>query len=127
MADDVPRRARVLVIDDEPAILRAMLRVLHDHEVVCVGRAEAALAEIASGAQFDVILTDVMMPGMTGVDLFDTLRTSHAALAARVIFMTGGVPDPAIAHALDAIPNPKLSKPTPPAQLRDAIQLMFLA
>ena len=68
------RRGRILVIDDEPTILRAVQRTLAPvHEVVVIGSAEDALRRIGAGEEFDVILCDLMMPQMTGMELFTEL------------------------------------------------------
>jgi signal transduction histidine kinase len=68
------RRGRILVVDDEPAIAKAVQRTLsREHEVVVLESAVTALERIRAGERFDVILCDLMMPQMTGMDL-------HAAL-----------------------------------------------
>jgi CheY-like chemotaxis protein len=66
--------ARVLVVDDEPAIGRALARLLERdlHHVVVVGRGEDALHLLLS-ERFDVILCDVTMPEMTGIELYERL------------------------------------------------------
>ncbi len=85
------RRGRVLCIDDEQAVLRTVSRVLgNHHDVVIETRAHQALSRIAHGEHFDIIFCDLMMPEMTGVDFFHTLRTANSALAERIVFLTGG-------------------------------------
>jgi CheY-like chemotaxis protein len=57
-------RARILLIDDEQVILRALSRQLSDrHDVVCMLDAGMALAALANGESFDLILCDMQMPG----------------------------------------------------------------
>lgn len=83
-------RAKILVIDDEPYILRAVERTLRkSHDVVCVDSGEAALGQLAH-ASFDVILCDLNMPGMSGADLFEVVEARYPTQAARFVAMTGG-------------------------------------
>ena len=85
------RQCRVLVIDDEPAILRALRRVLTGfHEVVTCERAREALLLFEAGEAFDVIICDVMMPDMTGVEFYERICASFPELSERLVFMTGG-------------------------------------
>ena len=83
------RRARILLIDDEPAITRVLRRLLRAHEVDAVTSAAEGLARIEADAP-DVVICDLMMPDMTGVALFEALRARRPELADRVVFMTGG-------------------------------------
>jgi PAS domain S-box-containing protein len=104
-------RARVLVIDDEPVIgntLRELLAPLH--EVVAVTSAREALDTLATDA-FDVIFCDLMMPGMSGIDLFERLRAERRAMAERIVFMTGGAFTPRAAEFLASVPNRRMEKP----------------
>src|SRR6185295_1309014 len=65
----IDRRAQILVVDDEPMISSAVRRILgREHDVVATD-AMGALKAIEGGRRFDVILCDVMMPDMSGVDL----------------------------------------------------------
>jgi signal transduction histidine kinase/ActR/RegA family two-component response regulator len=92
-ASEVPaaRRARVLVVDDEPMVGVALKRNLgRDHEVLLATSGAQALEHIAGGEPFDLILCDLMMPGMTGMELSDTLDQRHPAAARALMFMTGG-------------------------------------
>ncbi len=113
------RRGRVLVVDDEPTLGRVISRVLsREHEVTVVTRALAALEMIAQGRDFDVILCDLMMPEVTGMDFHRRLQEQHSPLADRFIFMTGGAFTPAAREFLDRVPNLRIEKPFDPQQLR---------
>ena len=83
--------ATVLVIDDEPAIGRVIGRLLsRTHQVTVMTSARTALEQIQKGARFDVILCDLMMPDLSGMDLHPELAKFAPEQAARMIFMTGG-------------------------------------
>lgn len=87
----LPNSARVLVIDDEERIALSIRRLLADRCVVeyetCAAR---AMERLLAGQDFDVILCDLQMPGMTGMDFFEDLRRSAPDLADKVAFLTGG-------------------------------------
>jgi signal transduction histidine kinase len=83
--------ARVLVVDDEPFVLRSLEDMLGEqHEVVSCSSGEGAKALLSKDPRFDVILCDVMMQNGTGPELLVWLRVEHPELAQRVVFMTGG-------------------------------------
>ena len=106
------RRGSVLVIDDEPAIGRVVSRVLRsDHDVVVLTDAQEGLTRIAAGEHFDVVFCDLMMPGMTGMEFFDSLRTSNPELSRRVVFVTGGAFTERTKEFLEQTSNATLSKP----------------
>jgi CheY-like chemotaxis protein len=104
-------RLRVLVIDDEPQLCRALsdLLVSH-HDVDSADTGEAALGMIAD-VDYDVILCDLMMPRMNGRDVYEHLRTKHPGHERRVVFITGGAFVPALASFLESVDNLKLGKP----------------
>jgi CheY-like chemotaxis protein len=106
------RRARLLVVDDEPQIGRT-LRLLLDpeHDVIAVTSAREALDRVSRGESFDIILCDLMMPEMTGSDLHDALTRLGDDMAARLVFMTGGVFNQRTQEFLDRIPNERIDKP----------------
>jgi two-component system NtrC family sensor kinase len=113
-------RGRVLVIDDEPLILRMMMHALRDHDVVGVTNAADALEQCVTRS-FDVVLCDLMMPGMTGMQFYERLRGTHAGMEARVVFMTGGTLLPDVQRFLSDTPNPCLEKPIPIKRLRTCV------
>ena len=105
-------RPRVLVVDDEAAMGSALKRALHEHlEVVALTSAKQALELISDGEQFEVILSDVMMPEMSGMELHDSLARIAPEQARRMIFVTGGAFTVAAREFLDRVPNPRIEKP----------------
>ncbi len=112
IASSAARRGRILVIDDEPAIATAIRRMLaRDHEVITVNRARQALDAIVAGEQFDVILCDLMMPEMTGMDLYERLHEVAPDQAEKIVFSTGGAFTARGREFLDQVTNPRLEKP----------------
>jgi signal transduction histidine kinase len=116
-----PRGKAVLVVEDEPALCRVLERFLSAHQVTSVMRARQALERIRQGDEFDVIVCDVMMPEMTGIEFYDELRKSHGGLATRVVFMSGGGLTPHTRAFLDRVPNLLLDKPIDAARLNRCV------
>jgi signal transduction histidine kinase/BarA-like signal transduction histidine kinase len=116
-----PRRS-VLVIDDDPLVARALARALSEgNEVEVVADAEHALARLARGELYDVVLCDLMMPGMTGMDLYAEILRRAPKLAARFVFMTGGAFTPRARAFVETVVNPCLQKPIDMRRLRSII------
>lgn len=106
------RRARILVVDDEPLIGATISRALaQEHDVVSITSAREALARLLAGDAFDLIFCDLMMPVMTGMDFFAQLSAARQDLAARVVFLTGGAFGPRAQAFLEQTPNARLEKP----------------
>ena len=118
----VPRRAAVLVVDDEPAIGLALRRVLRDHDVTVVTTGRAAIELLASGRDFDVIFSDLMMPQMTGQELHDEILRRWPEHAARVVFITGGAFTNAAKEFLERVENHRINKPFTPESVRAAVR-----
>lgn len=118
-----PLRARILVIDDDEAICRSIKRMLgREHDVVALTLADKALDEIRAGARFDLILCDLMMPVMTGIDLFNELGQVAPEQAARMVFVTGGAFTAKARAFLDQVPNQRIEKPFDMRRLADVIR-----
>lgn len=119
----VARRARVLVVDDERLVGESLRRVLADEfAVTATTDPEAALAAIATGESFDVILCDVMMPVMNGVELRDRIHEISQDQAARIVFVTGGIVIAEVRGLLERVPNAWLEKPIDVEGLRELIR-----
>jgi PAS domain S-box-containing protein len=112
------RPARVLVVDDEEAIGAALRRQLFAHHVVTETLAVSALARLRAGERFDLLLCDVMMPQMTGIQLHAVLARELPELAGQLVFMTGGAFTPGARDFLDRVPNVRLEKPIDIDKLR---------
>ena len=114
--------ARILAIDDEPIVGTALRRVLgKDNEVVTETSARKALERIRAGEHFDLILCDLMMPDMTGVDFYEELRTFAPERASEIVFMTGGAFTPKARAFLDSVTNERLEKPFDMATLKTLV------
>jgi PAS domain S-box-containing protein len=119
-----PLVARVLVVDDEPAVGVMLGRVLGGHRVTAVTRARDALQLLDSGKLFDVIISDVMMPEMSGVDLYRELCRRFPAYKERFVFLSGGAFSPVIKAFLQSIEAPRIEKPFEPRRIREIVQLV---
>lgn len=115
------RRGRVLVIDDEPLVGRSLKRHLAPrYDVEAVTRGREAI-ERAIDERYDVILCDLMMPGMTGMELHALLLQRDPVAAARMVFVTGGALHEASRAFIDGVGNPVLEKPFPTELLRGVV------
>jgi PAS domain S-box-containing protein len=84
------RRPRVLVVDDEPMVVKSLQRVLEEeYEVTACTSACVALDLLRAGARFDLIVSDLIMPHIGGQQLHEELRQFAAEQAAKMIFLTG--------------------------------------
>jgi CheY-like chemotaxis protein len=114
---------RVLIIEDEMMVRRTIQRSLgKDHQVSVVDGAPEALALLESGQRFDVILCDLMMPRVTGMELHEVLVERYPEQARRMIFVSGGAFVPEAASFLRVMEQRHLEKPFSPQLLRDIIQ-----
>ena len=101
---------------------RALKRILGaSHEVIAASTGKEALALIGSGKHFDVLLCDLMMPEMTGMDLYRVLLDQRPDDAQRMVFLSGGAFTEDARIFLDEVSNVRLEKPFDPQTLRDLI------
>ncbi len=120
-AADPAGPARVLLIDDEPLVLRAVERTLSPpHQVTTVADAAEGL-RLAEAGGWDAILCDLMMPGLSGMELHARLQASRPGDAARVIFLSGDTFSDGAREFLERVPNARVDKPYEPATLRAAV------
>ena len=106
-----PGRARVLVIDDDAAVGSAIRRSLGQFQVTYAQSTSGALARVAAGADFQAIVCDLHMPGMSGMQFQEELRTIAPGLADRIVFVTGGAHTAEAAAFLERTTNRYLEKP----------------
>ncbi|MDF1565894.1 MAG: ATP-binding protein [Deltaproteobacteria bacterium] len=107
------RKARVLIIDDDVDFARAMTRLLAEScEVsVAVNGVEGLERLLAPEAHYDVVLCDLMMPVMNGMQMYRRLNEVAPDLAAKLVFVTGGATTEESGDFMASIPNVQLQKP----------------
>jgi signal transduction histidine kinase/CheY-like chemotaxis protein len=116
-------RQPVLVVDDEPLVARSIARALQpEHAVVLSTSAEEARGRIEGGARFAAVVCDLMMPGMTGMDLYDWVTVRDPELAGRFVFVTGGAFTQRARTFLERTPVACVDKPFEPERLREAVR-----
>ena len=118
-----PSAGTILVIDDEPSIVRGLAQLLRrdGHRVETAANGQRALA-LLHERRYDVIVCDLHMPDVDGPAFYATLRRQAPALCQRVIFLTGDAGDEATRTFLRQCGRPWLRKPSPIAVIRRAIQ-----
>jgi signal transduction histidine kinase len=112
------RRGRVLVVDDEAPIGALVQRILHEHDVTTMTHAPEALHTLRLGQRFDVILCDLMMPEMTGMDFYEAVVSLVPEQAEHIVFLTGGTFTHRAQVFLDSVNKQRLDKPFKPKALQ---------
>ncbi len=120
-AEVASRSHRVLVVDDERPLRTAVRRILTGCQVVEASSGLEARDILSTDRQFDVILCDMMMPGLSGMGLYGWLAGVDDAAASRVVFVTGGALNADVEGFLARSRNPRLSKPFGVTELRRVV------
>lgn len=111
-------RKLVLLIDDEAFLLKILARFIgRQHRVTTASSADDALRLVRDGANPDLVLCDLVMPGKSGADFYLTLQRERPDLAERVTFMSGGGTDAKLHDFASAVGRPRLQKPLEPDAL----------
>jgi two-component system NtrC family sensor kinase len=114
---------RVLVVDDEISIRQLLSEILIlDHHSVAIASSGVEATDLAERESFDVIITDMKMPGMDGAEFYRRVRQRDPQQARRIIFITGDTVSPDTRAFLQRVSNPVLAKPFKIGPLRDAIE-----
>ncbi len=115
---------RVLVVDDEELVLRALSRALEGHEVVCARSGREAIQILEAEQAFDLVLCDVMMPDMNGEDVFRAACRVNPGTEQRIVFVTGGAFTSTASAFLESVPNRRIQKPFSKASIRQLLAEM---
>jgi CheY-like chemotaxis protein len=114
-------RPRVLVIDDNEVLARSFARMLHRYETLVENDPHVAVARICGGEAFDVVLCDLRMPGMNGLEVLRAIRAHFSSGGGpQVIMMSGS--DELSAAALD---TPVLLKPCYSTEVRAMVNRLL--
>jgi CheY-like chemotaxis protein len=117
---------RILIVDDDAHVANAMHRLLRGHDVDVCGSGAEAIARCTT-EDFDLVLCDVMMPGLSGMDVYKRLGELRPEMVPRIVFVTGGTFTPEISIFMDHVPNLVLDKPVLRAVLLDVVARMTMA
>jgi DNA-binding response OmpR family regulator len=85
---ELPDDLRILVVDDDPAVRRALARALRKQQVVLAENGRAA-TRVLERSQPDVIVSDLRMPEMNGFELAEEIRQRWPELGDRILFVSG--------------------------------------
>ncbi len=115
-------RLRVLVVDDEALICRAIQKTLaNDHDVTSETSSRVALERLRAGERFDLVLCDLTMPELSGVDFYEALKACAPDVVDHIVFMTGGVFSERARTFSKSVSNTFLEKPLDAKRLRAII------
>jgi CheY-like chemotaxis protein len=115
------RRARLLIVDDEPFVGRALSRILAGlHDVTVTLSPLEALSWVERGDRWDLVLCDLMMPEMTGMELEARVAKAAPELVERFVFMTGGAFTRAAREFVES-GRACIEKPVDPGALRELV------
>jgi PAS domain S-box-containing protein len=117
-AEYAERCGRLLIVDDELGLRRAMARMLCEHETVLASSGAEAIELLSKDTGFDLILCDMMMDDLSGMDVHTWLVEREPELAARLVFVTGGAFTPKAREYMASLSNKFLEKPFESAGLR---------
>jgi PAS domain S-box-containing protein len=111
----------ILVVDDEPQLAASLKMVLADHHTTLATSGHDALQRLHSGASYDLVVCDLLMDNIDGIDLYRRIGMEWPALQPRMIFLTGDAFISRTQQFLARIPNLHLQKPFDPDELLDAV------
>jgi len=103
---------RILVAEDEPSIRRVVAATLQHAGFEADFAANGAEAEaFIAVREYDLLIVDIKMPVMNGMELYDWITAEYPAMAQRVLFTTGDVINKEVEQFIEATGRPYLSKP----------------
>jgi two-component system NtrC family sensor kinase len=121
--DQVKTRGKVLIVDDEPAIRNILARILSNkgHKAQTVSSGKAALAKLHEKG-YDLLVADLKMSGLSGMDLYETLKNTRPDMADRTVFITGDTMTEETNDFLASSGRPYLAKPFTPMEFLEVIE-----
>jgi two-component system NtrC family sensor kinase len=119
--------AEILVVDDESAIRQFLSRILTNqgHRVDTIDNASDALEKLKSD-RYKLILLDIKMPGMSGIELYEHIQKMDGALASKVLFVTGDVIGVGVKDFLARTKAPYVTKPLDTQKLMKEINRILV-
>jgi two-component system NtrC family sensor kinase len=126
LSADVPAPARILIVEDEKALAELLQRALADDgHSATVAQGASRAWKLLSSQDFDLIVCDVRMPGMSGVDFHEKLIRERPGLAGRVLLVTGDVQSPEARRLLKRGSAPIAVRPLSLAEVKRRIYALL--
>ena len=123
--NQVKERGRILVVDDQPSVGKVLQRMLgREHDLIIVQSGGEAKRILESDTAFHLVLCDLMMPDVSGMDLFEWLDAAHPELAQRMVFISGGTFTPRAAEFVQKIGDRLLEKPFSVRKVKSMLEKM---
>jgi signal transduction histidine kinase/CheY-like chemotaxis protein len=120
--DSADSRARVLLVDDEPLVVRMLSTALGRYWDVAVASGAREALGLIDGQAFDAVVCDLMMPGMSGMDVAEAAWSRHPRLRQRMLFLTGGAVLPEAEAFLERTDVRHMTKPVRVSDLNAELQ-----
>ncbi|MDF2837131.1 MAG: putative regulator of cell autolysis, partial [Paenibacillus sp.] len=122
---DVIRRKSILLVDDEPSNIEVLKIILRDdYELTAAYGADQALKEL-DRSRYDLMIADLIMPGMSGIELTQRVRERQSAVAMPIVIATAAPRDGDVRLAYDAGANDYIAKPFAPSEIRKRVGLLL--
>ena len=122
-ASQTQRAGRILVVDDEPDLRRILVRVLEGDSYIVDQATEGEEAwDMLKEQEYDCILLDLRMAGISGQELFQRISSSDSSQAEKVVFLTGDGGNPSTNMFLESLHNTVLEKPVSIDQLKRTLR-----
>ncbi len=116
-------RSRILIVDDERAMRTTLAALLSDrYDVLTADSGASAIGTLKKDPAFDAVLCDLMMPEVSGVDVYAWIQSEAPELAQKVVFMTGGAFTARARDLLERVPNRHIEKPFELGELSAALE-----
>ncbi len=121
------RRGRIMIVDDDLAVLATLRRALaRAYDVTAFSDPREAERALSTDQGFDVVFCDMMMPHLTGAELYQRVKQQHPAIADCFVFVTAGATQAAVREFLTALSNDVIEKPFVMADLLATAQRYVL-
>lgn len=113
---------RILIVEDEESIVTLLRRTLEEkgYQIDAAASGEEALTMI-EGSRYDLVISDLKMPGIDGRQLYERLMVTHPELGQHIVFITGDMASPETRAFLAKVGNPYLGKPFDLAQMEEIV------
>jgi len=113
---------KLAVVDDDASVLALIASVLSSYDVVAFDRPQRALEALRDGLRPDLIVSDVIMPGMTGFELHEAVRELAPLRSVPFVYLTSMSDRDHIRRGMAQGADDYLTKPFTPAELREAVR-----